>query len=62
MRCRGGVSVMTAEIVAGMVPVIVVVAHPEDHADDLVARINKIVQVWNKVLGRRALAIPASWR
>jgi hypothetical protein len=27
-----------------------------------IARITKIVQAWDEVLGRRSLAVPASWR
>jgi hypothetical protein len=27
-----------------------------------IARITKLVQPWDEVLGRRALTVPASWR
>jgi hypothetical protein len=53
--------VITADIMSGMIPVIVAMAHPKDRAYDRgakIARITKTVQAWDEVPERRALKVP----
>jgi hypothetical protein len=50
---------------AGVVPAIMAVDHPEDRAEDHGSQGDQgrqDGQSWDEVLGRRALAVPASWR
>jgi hypothetical protein len=63
MRRRGIVSMMlviTAEIASGMIPVIGAMIIPRIVLRIMVARITKIVQASDEMLGRRSLAVPAS--
>jgi hypothetical protein len=55
-------SVIMADIMSGMVPVIVEMAHSEDRADDHGCQDHQDRQAWDKVHGHRSLAIPASGR
>ena len=50
---------------AGVVPAIMAVDHPEDRAEDHGSQGDQgrqDGQSWDEVLGRRSLAVPASWR